>query len=66
MYYGAQHLTQVGGFLGPVVGGFFLSKYGGFTMFMVFALLCIISMLFFWKGQRIQNQQVQSGIEVQI
>lgn len=57
MYYGAQNLTGVGSFLGPVIGGYLLLHFGGNIMFLGFALLGIISIFLFWRGQSLQDRQ---------
>lgn len=57
MYYGAQNLTGVGNFFGPLVGGYLLLHFGGSVMFLSFALLGLISIFFFWRGQTIQDRK---------
>ena len=57
MYYGAQNLTGVGNFFGPLAGGYLLLHFGGSVMFLGFALLGIMSIFFFWRGQIIQDRK---------
>lgn len=49
-YYGAQSFTELGNFLGPVIGGFLLAHYGGTTMFLVLAAIAAASLIFFRWG----------------
>ncbi|MGO0061514.1 MDR family MFS transporter [Brevibacillus fluminis] len=60
-YYGAQNLTELGSFLGPVIGGLLLQKYGGTAMFFGFAAILLISLIFFRNGHvRWQKKQQRS------
>ncbi|MFM1653982.1 MDR family MFS transporter [Brevibacillus sp. B_LB10_24] len=51
-YFGAQSFINVGSFIGPALGGFFLEEYGGSTLFVVVALISLVSIGFYTSGQR--------------
>ena len=51
-YFGAGQFRKIGNFLGPIIGGFLLSHYQGQMMFLVIALITLISIIFFSSGNR--------------
>ncbi|MGD8189983.1 MDR family MFS transporter [Brevibacillus ginsengisoli] len=56
-YYGAQGFNEFGSFLGPWVGGMILTSYGGPAMFLFFAALSMISLIFYGKGRSMYEQK---------
>ncbi|MHA7965475.1 MDR family MFS transporter [Paenibacillus sp. CAU 1782] len=65
-YFGAQSFTSLGFFLGPLLGGFLLQKFGGSTLFVTVAIITLISVLFYRIGMQggtaqIQKQAGQAG-----
>jgi len=56
-YYGAQSLNEFGNFLGPWIGGLFLSLWGGKALFFLMAAFSLGSLLFFWAGRRLAIQR---------
>ncbi|MEB2846651.1 MFS transporter [Endobacterium cereale] len=51
-YFGAHALSSAGSFLGPAIGGFSLAAFGGASMFLLFALVAVISAVVFFVGGR--------------
>ncbi|MDP9839853.1 MFS family permease [Neorhizobium huautlense] len=51
-YFGAHAISSAGCFLGPVIGGFSLAAFGGASMFLLFALVAVISAVVFYVGVR--------------
>jgi MFS family permease len=51
-YYGAQTFTNLGQFIGPWIGGFLLSYYGGQPLFLVMAVVTLFGSYFYWRGSR--------------
>lgn len=51
-YYGAQSFCELGGFVGPWIGGLVLASYGGTSMFLLMALISLASLIFFAKGRQ--------------
>ncbi|MBO8164974.1 MAG: MFS transporter [Brevibacillus sp.] len=51
-YFGTQSFTSLGQFIGPTFGGFLLAGYGGPSMFVTMAGITLLSILFYWSGQR--------------
>ncbi|UFJ41661.1 MFS transporter [Brevibacillus humidisoli] len=51
-YFGTQSFTSLGQFIGPTFGGFLLAGYGGPIMFVTMAGITLLSILFYWGGQR--------------
>jgi MFS family permease len=49
-YYGAQTFSNLGQFVGPWLGGFLLSSYGGHSLFLIMAVITISGSYFYWKG----------------
>ncbi|MGC5325567.1 MDR family MFS transporter [Brevibacillus sp. SYSU BS000544] len=52
-YYGAQSFCDLGGFIGPWVGGMVLASYGGPSMFLLMAAISLASLIFFAKGRQL-------------
>jgi MFS family permease len=50
-YFGAQSFNNLGYFLGPLLGGYLLSSYGGIPLFLTVASVSLSGTLFFWYGQ---------------
>ncbi|MBH5320414.1 MFS transporter [Paenibacillus sp. GSMTC-2017] len=50
-YFGAQTFTNLGFFLGPWLGGFLLQGYGGQTLFIVIAIISLVSVWFYRLGE---------------
>lgn len=57
-YYGAQSVSELGSFLGPWAGGMVLSAYGGPVMFLVMAVLAMVSIVFYWLGRRLYDKRL--------
>lgn len=57
-YYGAQSVSELGSFLGPWAGGMVLSAYGGPVMFLVMAVLAMVSIVFYWLGRRLYDKKL--------
>ncbi|MGX6444413.1 MDR family MFS transporter [Neobacillus sp. K501] len=53
MYYGAQGFSEIGNFIGPWFGSILLVSFGGKTMFLTFALLPIVSIVFYAWGRKL-------------
>lgn len=51
-YYGAQSLGNFGQFVGPLLGGFLLQRYGGETLFFAMALIVLGASYFYAAGGR--------------
>lgn len=51
-YYGAHTFNGFGNFIGPWFGGILLAEYGGIAMFNTFGLIALLSIFFFWRGQK--------------
>ncbi|WP_400164803.1 MDR family MFS transporter [Brevibacillus sp. TJ4] len=51
-YYGAKGFSNVGQFIGPWMGGILLASYSGTTLFLVVAMISLVSCYFYWAGQR--------------
>ncbi|MFS0558207.1 MDR family MFS transporter [Brevibacillus sp. 179-C9.3 HS] len=58
-YYGAQSVSMLGSFLGPWAGGMVLAHYGGPVMFLVMAVLAMVSLIFYWLGRRLHEKRKQ-------
>ncbi|WP_164931563.1 MDR family MFS transporter [Longirhabdus pacifica] len=56
-YYGAHSFNGFGNFIGPWFGGVLLTVYGGTTMFNVFGVVALLSIFFFWYGQRLYDNK---------
>ncbi|UFJ41458.1 MFS transporter [Brevibacillus humidisoli] len=54
-YYGAHTFNGFGNFIGPWFGGILLTSYGGATMFQSFGLIALLSIFFFWRGQKMYD-----------
>ncbi|MGF7033280.1 MFS family permease [Paenibacillus mucilaginosus] len=52
-YYGAQSFSGFGHFIGPVLGGFLLTAYGGETLFALMAAVTLGGLVFYWRGYRL-------------
>lgn len=63
-YYGAQSISTLGSFLGPWAGGMVLSAYGGPVMFLGMAALAIVSLVFYWLGQKLHEKRQQKSREL--
>jgi MFS family permease len=61
-YYGAQTFTNLGHFIGPWVGGFLLSFYGGKTLFLVMGAVALFGSYFYWGGSRRAMKQSSTSI----
>ncbi|UUZ80035.1 MFS transporter [Paenibacillus sp. P26] len=61
-YFGAQSFSSIGQFIGPLIGGYILSKFGGETLFALMAAVSISGIYFYWKGHKmtkiVQNTYV--------
>ncbi|MDZ5471551.1 MFS transporter [Bacillus sp. 31A1R] len=53
-YFGAGQFRKIGHFVGPIMGGFFLSQFGGQTAFWIISIISISSIYFFTLGNRAQ------------
>ncbi|USG64577.1 MFS transporter [Brevibacillus ruminantium] len=56
-YYGAQSFSELGNFLGPWAGGLILSIYGGPIMFLVMAVLALVSLVFYGAGRSLHAKK---------
>ncbi|MGV3487314.1 MAG: MFS transporter [Tuberibacillus sp.] len=61
MYYGAQGFSEFGNFIGPWFGGLLLMYFGGQTMFLTFAGISLLSMVFYGWGRRVYARQSMSA-----
>lgn len=52
-YFGAQTFGNAGQFLGPLAGGFILSRWSGSSLFVTMAVVTLAGTWFYWKGQQI-------------
>lgn len=62
-YYGAQCFNEFGSFLGPWVGGMILTNYSGTAMFLFFAALSMISLIFYGKGRQLYEQKQAKSLQ---
>lgn len=53
-YFGASQFRKIGHFTGPMLGGFFLSQFGGQIMFLVISCIALSSIYFYTLGNRVQ------------
>ncbi|SFS62595.1 MDR family MFS transporter [Marininema halotolerans] len=51
-YFGASGFQALGFFIGPSLGGWFLSQWGGGWAFVMLAVISGSGIFFYWKGQR--------------
>lgn len=51
-YFGAGQFRKIGNFMGPVIGGYLLSRYHGMVMFWVISLVTLASIFFFQLGNQ--------------
>ncbi|MEK8126386.1 MFS transporter [Paenibacillus filicis] len=49
-YYGAQSFSNLGHFIGPVLGGYLLAEWGGGPMFATIAGVTLAGLYLYWKG----------------
>ncbi|KFK97927.1 MULTISPECIES: MFS transporter [unclassified Serratia (in: enterobacteria)] len=56
-YYGVQSLSNLGGAVNPVICGFLLSYAPAPVMFLVLIAAALLSLLFFFLGHRLAEQQ---------
>ena len=57
-YYGVQSLSNLGGAINPVMCGFLLSYAPPPVMFLVLIAAALFSLLFFFLGHRLAEQQM--------
>ncbi|MFS0837564.1 MDR family MFS transporter [Paenibacillus sp. 1P03SA] len=58
-YFGAQTLTSLGHFVGPWIGGLLLASIGG-HMFLVMAVVTVMSSFLYWRGSHLLTKRVES------
>ncbi|MCZ8522828.1 MULTISPECIES: MDR family MFS transporter [Paenibacillus] len=51
-YFGAQSFSNIGQFIGPIIGGYLLTAYGGETLFSVMSAVVLSSVVFYGRGYR--------------
>ncbi|MEY2194555.1 MDR family MFS transporter [Neobacillus sp. BF23-41] len=62
-YFGAAQFRKIGNFLGPIIGGYLLSKYHGQIMFWLIALTTLGSIVFFTAGNKVFIDTKASSME---
>lgn len=58
-YFGAGQFRKIGSFVGPIIGGYFLSHFSGQIMFWAISIITLVSIFFFQTGNRayVKNQE---------
>jgi len=64
-YYGAKSFSNLGQFIGPWMGGYLLSQYGGDTLFTTVAAISMIGSVFYWAGGRVYTKKTGQTISRQ-
>ncbi|WP_261381659.1 MDR family MFS transporter [Paenibacillus cremeus] len=54
-YFGAQSFSNLGHFMGPLIGGYILSKWGGSPLFSTLAVVTLFSSFFYFKGEQLHK-----------
>ncbi|MFC6230526.1 MDR family MFS transporter [Paenibacillus allorhizosphaerae] len=54
-YFGAQSFSNIGHFIGPLIGGYLLSNWGGNRLFFLLAVVTVFGTFFYWKGHRLHE-----------
>ncbi|CAG7625571.1 hypothetical protein PAESOLCIP111_02740 [Paenibacillus solanacearum] len=54
-YFGAQSFSNIGHFIGPLLGGYLLSNWGGSRLFLLLAVVTVFGSYFYWRGCRLNK-----------